>query len=187
MENEILDHFEEGEGEVRPMRFAGFWVRVGATIIDFFILLPIIAFGMYNMLNIKSLALFFAITLLHALYKPFMEYNYGATLGKMALKLKVVNTQFGAITLNQAILRFGFQILGIFASLFSTIALFSNPEFYEITNFMELGEFQQTQGIDYMTMGANFLGLIAVIVVAFDERKQGLHDKIAQTYCVHRD
>ncbi|MBK8392708.1 MAG: RDD family protein [Saprospiraceae bacterium] len=39
-------------------------------------------------------------------YKPFMEFQYGATLGKMAVKLKVVNLDFEKITLSQSIIRY---------------------------------------------------------------------------------
>jgi len=182
--NDILDHFDY-EGNPQNIRFAGFWIRVGASLVDFMVISPITGLGFYNVIEMKSLSLALLLIAAQAFYKPFMEFKYGATLGKMATRIKVVSTKFQNLTINQAILRDGFYLLGFFASIISNIALFQNPEFLEIHDTIKLSEWQAEQNQDYMTMGASMLLTFSIMFVIFDLKKQGLHDKIAETYCIH--
>jgi len=189
--NEILDELESRPPE--HVQYAGFWIRVAASLVDFLVLSPIIVLSFYNLLGYKSLLMALLLIVAQAFYKPFMEYKYGATLGKMAVKIKVVTTGFKPISINQTILRDGFYLLGFFASIFSTVALYQNPDFQNMEalqgmeGFMAIGVLQTEMGPDYMSTASSFLLMVAVIVVAFDARKQGLHDKIAGTYCVYAE
>ena len=89
MNDEMLDDVIAHDKEYK---YAGFWIRFGAAIIDGLILLPfsllylLILFGV----NVFAISLFGA--LISMLYKPFMEIKYGATVGKMALGIKVIQT-----------------------------------------------------------------------------------------------
>ncbi len=183
--NELLDDLDHPENP-QNVRFAGFWVRVGASMIDFFIVLPIVGLGVFNALQYKSLTLALILIVLQSIYKPLMEFKYGATVGKMATKLKVVSYNFKEITLNQSILRNGFYLLGFFTSLVTNFTLFSNPEFLEITDMIKLSEWQAQQDTDYMSLASSMLLTFSIMFVPADLRKQGLHDKIAQTFCIHK-
>lgn len=96
MSDHILDeNYDDLDGEERNYRFAGFWIRVGATIVDILVMLPFVGLSFYILLVLKSLPLMIVITVIMAAYKPLMEYQYGATLGKMAVGIKVVNEEGG--------------------------------------------------------------------------------------------
>ncbi|MEJ2701101.1 MAG: RDD family protein [Sedimentisphaerales bacterium] len=72
---------EPTEGYSRP---AGFWIRFGAQIVDFFVLIPVVVLSYWNTFALKSMIVLVLISVPGLVYKPFMESFFGATLGKMA-------------------------------------------------------------------------------------------------------
>jgi len=145
------------------MKYAGFWVRVLAMIIDGILLsivfVPILRAlfpadvvsyagmesGVYNIgMNLSNTASILYMLIVW-IYFVVLTVLLGGTLGKMALKIKVVDEKGNKINWGQAILR---EVVGKFIS---TIIL-----------------------------------LLGYIWVAFDAKKQGWHDKIAKTYVVYK-
>lgn len=114
-------HSPSGAAEAQ---YAGFWLRVGAWLIDV-VLLAIISWGLANVLYFVGLWAW-----------------RGQTLGQIVANVRVVRADGGPVDLRVAILRF----LGYLVCV--------------------------------LTLGIGFL------MIAFDERKQGLHDRIAETYVV---
>jgi uncharacterized RDD family membrane protein YckC len=137
--------------------YAGFWVRFVAYLIDSFIigglqlvlgLLLGFAIGSLGGLTAPGDAAMGMVTWLFGVviglsYAVFFIGHCGQTLGKMALRIKVICTDGSEISYGRAALR---EVPGKFLS-----------------------------GI--------LLG-IGYLMVAFDSRKQGLHDKIANTYVI---
>jgi uncharacterized RDD family membrane protein YckC len=104
--------------------YSGFWIRLGAWLIDV-ILLGIISWGIVNV----------------AYWIGLWAWR-GQTLGQMVANVKVVRTDGKPVDLRTAVLRYlGYIVCGL-------------------------------------TLGIGFL------IIAFDSRKQGLHDKIANTYVI---
>ena len=82
--------------------FAKFWARFGAMLIDGLVVIAIVLPATYfNVIQWKSPWIYIVTSLLTIIYKPFMEYEYGATLGKMAVGIKVVGHQFQKVTLDR--------------------------------------------------------------------------------------
>lgn len=187
MEQEILDNDLTLNTGSEPKQWAGFWVRTGASLIDGVIYLPVVALSFYNLLSLKFLAIQIIIDVVLLLYKPLMEYRYGATLGKMAVKIKVVNTNFEALSVQQAILRsFPFWISHL-SSLASAILLFQQTNFETATTLTQVTFLQNEVIPSSINTAISFFTLVCCIVVAFTEKKQGLHDMMANTYCVYRE
>ncbi len=167
-------------------RYAGFWTRVVAAIVDGFILLPVMGLMLYNVLSLKSVALVLLVQLLTVIYKPFMESQYGATLGKMALGIKVVDDNFAPITLKHALLR---DLPWLLPQINTTIGVML---VYLSTGFNDLNSFATFNGVydepvtSTIGVGLWILQIIAVVMVAFDARKQGLHDCLASTFVVFK-
>lgn len=132
------------------MKYAGFWLRVAAYLIDaliLFIPLVIFSFGIEALLgqdNPMSILIEFLadIALWWAYYAILESSSLQGTLGKKVLGLKVVNYQGGRISFGRATGRF-------FAQFLSSIILF-----------------------------------VGYIMVAFTQKKQGLHDIMAQCLVV---
>jgi uncharacterized RDD family membrane protein YckC len=122
------------------LEYAGFWVRLGAGVIDLIILGfmgGVILFGSGS----PGLFLIGGFVVSVAYFVGFWTWR-GQTPGKMALGIKVIRTDSSPVKWRGALYRF----LGYIVSV---LTLF-----------------------------------IGFIWVAFDGRKQGIHDKIADTYVV---
>jgi len=133
----------------RNIQYAGFWIRVAATIIDSLVL----QFGLGLVLGIIVVAInttgseemyilvFIVFIVVYIGYYPLMESSSRqATLGKMAVGIKVGNQYGERLSFGNALGRF-------FAKILSGLTLY----------------------IGYMMAG-------------WDDKKQALHDKIADTY-----
>ena len=189
MSDQILDENVNEDQDPREYRYAGFWTRVGASIVDFLALLPLIGLLVYSLIMLKSLPIILSVTLLMAVYKPLMEYQYGATLGKMALGIKVINEEGGLLSSNQAIIRYAPWLIGNIINVLMYVELFGIGEFQDISGLMEYGEFTQSYSSTLSTLSslAGWLVFISALVMVFNQQKQAFHDKIAKTYCIHKD
>jgi uncharacterized RDD family membrane protein YckC len=136
--------------EEYALEYAGFWIRFGATAIDFIILLIILYSISYiikaGAINVPDWSLvpiysciFWSLDIIY--FVAFWAWR-GQTPGKILMGIKIIRTDSSPITWQYSLLRY----LGCIVS---TIILF-----------------------------------IGFILIAFDSRKQGLHDKIADTYVV---
>lgn len=143
---------------VATIRYAGFWIRYAAGFLDgiittviavavsmvFFLLAP---FSVDDELSNGSLIVFLLL-FWGAIFGYFIIFTYkkGATLGKMAVGIKVVSADDRRLSLGKVFLR-------------------------------------ETVGkiLSYVTL------YIGYIMAGFTEKKQALHDKIAQTYVVYKD
>ncbi len=178
------DDWTNQEDQVTQPKFASFWSRAMASILDTCIFIPIVFLSQYNIFTFKSLTLELLLACTWIFYKPFMEYHYGATLGKMTLKLQVVNEQFQPITLDQSVKRFVFYFLGYLAVIFINYIVFTNPDFMGITEIAELGKLQENINAEFITNVANIPIFVSIVSVIFDPQNQALHDKFAETYCI---
>jgi uncharacterized RDD family membrane protein YckC len=145
-------HINTGE-----FRWAGFWVRFAAALIDGFFMI-FITFGIQLMMGLslmqiigledRTLLMWVSAQLMStatgALYEAGMIGRYGATLGKMACGIKVVMPDGGSVSYMRAVGRH-------FAKLLSFITLY-----------------------------------IGFIMAAFDDQKRSLHDRICNTRVVYR-
>jgi uncharacterized RDD family membrane protein YckC len=137
--------------EEYALEYAGFWIRLGAAVIDFIILLFILAVIYYSVFRfIAPIMLSGRFIMIFISISWFIEIAYlvafwawrGQTPGKLLTGIKIIRTDSSPITWRYALLRYLGYII-------STITFF-----------------------------------IGFIWIAFDDRKQGLHDKIADTYVV---
>ena len=86
--------------------YGKFWDRAGAYILDGIILGTVtIGLNYINITQFKSFAFYLPIALIGILYKPFLESYYGATLGKMALDLKVTDVNYNKIDFEKSLRR----------------------------------------------------------------------------------
>jgi|SRR5882672_3000267 len=139
----------------REPKYAGFWLRLGASVVDIIVLLAIIApieiavYGReYPMLAMagKTLAVDVWTQLVLPLLAMIVLWHYrSATPGLMLMSAKIVD----AATLAPA-----------------TVGKLS------------------VRAVALLVMWLLFIPLIGVIWIAFDKRKQGWHDKLAKTVVI---
>jgi uncharacterized RDD family membrane protein YckC len=146
----FFQKIKEGALVVGQREYAGFWIRVGAKVVDG-IILQVAAriLGLFVGLALKGTnAVIYAAAalglLLNAAYVIYFTGKYGATPGKMACKIEVIRPDGSRLTYGRATGRY-------FAEILSSLTL----------------------GVGY-------------IMVAFDEEKRALHDRVADTRVVRK-
>jgi uncharacterized RDD family membrane protein YckC len=186
MDQAVLDDEEHKKREMsNEMLYASFGKRVLASLIDGLIFIPTYCLAEYNYNTWKLLPLELLLTiLLPIVYKIVTEWQYGATLGKLIMKLKIVDTELNSISFIQSLKRFSIYFLSYFFSVMSTIAVFYHPEFYQVSG--EEMEFLFETDIHWILLTMIFLvNFFTIIFVLGTKKRQTLHDLIAQTYCVN--
>lgn len=181
----LLDYNPE-KANIENVDYGTFWGRVAASLIDALVLIFIAPLSIYNVIDWKSIPLFIALTLIGIAYKPFMEYQYQATLGKMAMRLVVTNYDFQTPNLQEIILRNIFHIATSITSFFITLALFNDIDFAEITTYANY-QFAITKKSSIYTNIEGLVFIISVIFMFFDDQNRTLHDKIGKTLVVKKD
>jgi uncharacterized RDD family membrane protein YckC len=165
-------------------RPAGFWVRVAAALIDGVVLSPLTVGSFCALFSVKSLPLVLLLSLPGLVYKPLLESRYGATLGKMACGLRVIDRRGGRLGLGAAYLRFAPFLAQAVVGLATTVWVFSTPQFQEVSGLLELGRLMQQSPFNLLSTVLNWFILIDCVTVAFTARKRALHDMMADSYCV---
>ncbi len=166
--------------------YAQFWDRVGATIIDSLLIsVLVLPISYFNYTDWKSPLLAVVMSILSMAYKPLMEFQLGATVGKRALKIKIVNYLYEKATLTEVLLR-NTPLLAISAiSLVLSLSLFSMPGFEDVDTYMEYATFvAQNQPVSWVHW-ISYLYYIADLVTYFaGDKKRTLHDLIGKTYAI---
>jgi uncharacterized RDD family membrane protein YckC len=169
--------------------YATFWNRFSAYLIDTLVIILIaLPSTIYNVLNVKSFWLYLLVTIITLLYKPILEYLFGATIGKMFLDLKVTNQSFEKITLKQSFFRSSILIVPPLILLPFYYQAFQNVTLMSVKT---INEFNAGFNAHYPLSSdiSNIMVLIVVvdlIVMLTDKTKRNisLHDQIGKTLVI---
>lgn len=169
------------------VHFASFGQRFGATLIDG-MLIMILYFSLtyFNILVWKNGYVFILYSLLTIIYKPWMEYKFGATLGKMALRIKVVGKNFQKVTLNEELRRVSFYLVPNILSFILTIRVYFNGELLTIHSFQEYNQLiiSNNPALTWLNLIVVFLAVADVFTFFFNNQNRSLHDLYADTYVI---
>jgi uncharacterized RDD family membrane protein YckC len=183
-ESETQEDFLFPEAEIK---FAGFWVRFGAYLLDSLLMVLIILPLTYmNVTHWKTPALFIVISLIGIIYKPYMEYTFGATLGKMALHLRVTGSSFGQVTLQEELKRVSFYLVPEILQQVMTFHVYFTPAFLTIVHFKEYNDLVvlSNPGIYWLNAIVFSLGMADCITFFLSPQRRALHDLYAGTYVI---
>lgn len=183
--DDILDFNYDDQYLEPSYQYAGFWIRVGASLVDALIFIAIGIVNLYNLLSFKSMVLELTIAAIYLAYKPFFEYQYGATFGKMALKIRVIDAEGGPIDAQQAIIRNIPYMLVAAVSVLVTLQVYFEPGFNNVDTFAEYTAVTTAATNEILNTVVNLFYLVSCLFVAFRANRQALHDSMAGTYCIH--
>lgn len=159
--------------------------RIFALIVDFLVMLPLsfltTVFGSVGDSPKTAFVFSTIISAIPVIYTISMHTFYGQTVGKMALRLKVINLSERPITFTQAVIRSLPQMLPVFIA--ASIA--TNRMFYQTENEFTNDLFGITVGTAYVLYIVWSIGNIISALVT--EKKRALHDLIAGTVVVKTD
>ncbi len=182
METEILD--DNNYKKIRNIQYATFLDRFLAAVLDFLITIGPLGYLMYLGYTGKNLVLLLLGTILGMLYKPVMEGVWGATLGKMIMKITMVDSDFDQIDLGQSLLKNAIYIVNSVIGLLGQFWVAGTDSFKESEGFMEA--IAAGQGSPYGTISLIWVVVMLVSIFAMlgSSVKQTLHDRLANTFCV---
>jgi len=165
-------------------KYASFGYRVGASLVDMLIFIPLIGISFYNTMAWKNLGIAILLALVAFFYKPLMEHYFGATLGKMAMKIKVLDLNFDEISMGQAMIRAFPWIISTMVNIYVIVLMFNDPDFYDANGFMSFSEYSQGFGPSAYNNYAAIVLVISIIFMFWETKKQTLHDKVAKTVVI---
>jgi len=174
--------------------FSGFWTRALSVLIDILVITPVVLVSCF-LLTWSITAELFGLVILSTLffaYIIYFHYRFGATIGKMVLKIKVTNPNGTAISLKQAMLRSSVDIG--FAALLVTAFFIglsgANPQVYLALSWMERVEYLVPLYPSWYELVASRY-LIWIFSEGFflliNKRKRAIHDFIAGTVVINRE
>ncbi|MDG1038518.1 MAG: RDD family protein [Polaribacter sp.] len=171
------------------VEYGKFWGRALAYLADGVILLLIsLPITYLNITEYKSFNLYLIIAIVGVLYKPILEFYFGATIGKYLLGLKVTDRNYNKMSLSQSFLRS--LILTLPSALFIPVfyLVFKNPDILKINSFMEYSQaVNLTYPIqNYISYVIQLILVIEIIILLTDKSKtqRALHDRIGGTFVV---
>ncbi len=170
---------------------AGFWIRLGAALVDFLVLLPAGLLILLVNAYMQNLVLVILLSLAIAAYKPLMEHYYGATLGKMACKLRVQNEDGTKLTMSAAWVRYLPWLIGSVFGLYVTYVIYQDPDFSRVDGYLSyvqlISQDADIARISRIQQWVGVLPLLSALVLLFNKPKQAAHDILADSYVVYRD
>lgn len=206
MENELSNPSLEYMSDKieNHQNYSGFWIRFVAVSIDvvlffaflyllniftnylYFYYCGIIAGHIVVSLDLhyetgKTIANFIAglgVLIVWWLYFVSMTYKFGATFGKMVLKIKVVSVSFDTVSWWRIILR---EVIGKYLYLFLYGVILIGAMFYLTSDLNNSGLEPAKYFKTFGTLISFIIAIISYSMAGFTRNKQALHDKIAGT------
>ena len=174
--------------------YAGFWKRFGAAIVDMLVFIPfMVVFHFTQGLSILSaMATIVVSSLLFSAYTVYFHYKFGATLGKMAVGIKITFPDGSKIGLKQALLRSSVDLGFAFFMVLAQVIAIKNadPDIYLNAGFMARAEY-------IMPLFPVWYGVVSAVsqiwfwseflVLLFNKRKRAIHDFIAGTVVIKQE
>jgi uncharacterized RDD family membrane protein YckC len=171
--------------------FVGFGPRLGAALLDFLVMLPIVGASTYFTAMSPNMNAYFGVLLISILYKPVCEKMLGGTPGKLILKQKVVGKEGAALSWGQAGMRYLPWLIGVLVNGYIQYQIFGIPGLEDVDGFMEYSmlvqEYQMENGGIMMSIvqsGVALLPLVSAFFIFGNKKKQAAHDILAETYVV---
>lgn len=174
--------------------YAGFWIRLGALLLDFLIVLPVSLLTLY-LNGLDKNAYYFTVvpSLIFGLwYYIYLVKKYGGTPGKLIAGIAIIRIDGEKIEWKEAILRhivlFGLSIFGIVLTIISL--MHANPVQYESLGWMHKQQYLMALSpvlFAFYTWTSNIWIYSEYIVLLTNKRKRAIHDYIAGTVIVKKE
>ena len=174
------------------MRYAGFWPRLGAILVDTVVIVPILALSFWALTASRTtqLVLELPIAISFALYNIYFVGRWGQTLGKMALKIKVVSLDGGPAGFGRAFYRHAVDLAFSLVSSAVTIYALLSVTDADYDPLSVLNRLDLLAGItgswDEIVLWLSFAWVASeLLVLLFNAKRRALHDFIAGTVVIH--
>jgi uncharacterized RDD family membrane protein YckC len=187
MQTDMPPSYDDSLFPELDVKFAKFGPRLGAFILDLVITLLILApITFFNVMQWKSTAIFILSSLFIICYKPFLEYRFGATLGKMAVGIRVVGYQFQNVTLKEELRRVSFYLVPSIIQQIMTFKVYFSDELKSVRTYADYNNYitQSNPSLVWLNIIVFLLLVADIITVLTNEQNRSLHDLYAGTYVI---
>ena len=171
------------------IKFATFWPRLGAVLLDGVIIALInLPIAYMNIINWKIPFIYILTSAIAFSYKPFMEYNFGATVGKMATGLKVVGYNFEKVTLKEELKRVSYYYLPSLLIAIMTTRSYFSEDFNSISGYQDFQSYNSSYNpaILWVNVIVSFLAIADCISFFTNYQRRALHDIYAGTFVIQK-
>lgn len=173
--------------------YAGFWIRVGAYLVDFLIMIPYVALSLFLSSQFLSYfvhafipGIFFAF-----FYHVYLVERFGGTPGKLALNIRIKMLDGSDVTRKAAVLRY----LPLFVlSTLSSLAFVMGASLIREETYHSLGYLDKNRLI--VELAPKWYGIVNTLMqiwilaefvtLLFNKSRRSVHDFIAGTIVVKR-
>lgn len=174
------------------LRYASFWHRCGALVLDALILSPLYALDFYlegqsRMYYVYTLA---PMELVSVFIYLFMVVKYGGTPGKLLMGLRTVSLDGARVTSKQAALRYAplwsMNMLVAVATISGALGM--SEQTFQSLGFLERSEALEAQApmVQVFTWLMFAYLFAALITMLANDKRRTLHDFLAGTVVVHK-
>lgn len=168
--------------------------RFLAHIVDFLVMSPFIAINLFFIFKSLQIGLvyYFIATIVYSMlfisYRIFLTFKLGGTLGKLAVKIKVVNSNFQILTLKEALLRelphmliYIFVIINVYLML-----IFFNENSNNLTGYNFSEYFKELNSQEKLPNLSLYYYLTCILFILFNKMKKTPHDFLANSIVITR-
>lgn len=169
--------------------YSTFWDRFGAFLLDGFIVAVVtLPLTYFNVTIWKIPWLFVLMGVFTVGYKPFLEYRYGATWGKMMVGLQVIGHDFGKITLKEELRRVSFYLVPAILEHLFTLVVYYSAAFRSINSYNDFNRYLISANPAVLWIDVIVFALILADTITFfvTRPNRSLHDMYAGTYVIER-
>jgi uncharacterized RDD family membrane protein YckC len=169
--------------------YSKFWDRFGAFLLDGCIVLAItLPVSYFNVIVWKIPSLYVLIGLVTMSYKPFMECRFGATFGKMIVRLEVVGRNFEKITISEEIKRVSFYLFPAILQHIITLPLYLSKSFDTISDYREFNHYVSLNNPSLHWITGIVIVLLIADTISFfvNQPNRALHDVYAGTNVIEK-
>ncbi|CAN5445686.1 hypothetical protein BH09VER1_BH09VER1_54430 [soil metagenome] len=174
------------------LRYAGFWPRLGAALLDVVVLAPLTAFNIWGGFHFRLFEIYSYLpeVLFWLCFSVYLVKRFGGTPGKLLMGLRIRKLNGESVGYREAFLRYvPYLVIDLLSPVGQIVAVLrmSAAEYYA-SSYLERNLHLQalTPGwcrwLDYLMA----IWMLAEIIVFFSNRKRrAIHDYIAGTVVVH--
>jgi uncharacterized RDD family membrane protein YckC len=173
-------------------RYSTFWQRVGAYLIDFLILCPLLPLDYFfgGLSRMYHAYAFVPMELLGVFFYIFLAVRYGGTPGKLMLGLRIANLDGSRVGWKAAALRYApFWILEVAISVMTIMATLAlTDEAYAALGYFERSDaMDEQQPMIMIVTWLMFAWMFACFVtMVVNDKRRTLHDFIAGTVVLRK-
>jgi len=172
-------------------KYASFWQRLGAYLLDFLILLPLIAFHVWGGEQSRLFGAYYFIpgVVFGFWFHAYLVKRYGGTPGKLIVGIKISKLEGGPVGYREAVLRY--SVLFVLATISQVVLLqttlgMSDTEYFALDWQERMLRIQELapSWLGWITLLTNIWVWGEFVVMMTNKKRRAIHDFIAGTVVV---